>query len=48
MDPTMNFVGDTFESGILGARNKYVHTVGSVAQIKFTPIPNSEGYTGLF
>jgi hypothetical protein len=48
MSPSLNFVGDTFEAGTFGARAKYIHTVGNVAKVKFVPIANKEGYTGLF
>jgi hypothetical protein len=48
MGPTLNFYGDTFEAGTFGARSKYIHTVGNVAKVKFTTVPNQEGYTGFF
>lgn len=37
LDPTLHFVGDTFEDGFFGARNKYIHTVGVVGKVKFVP-----------
>ena len=48
MMPTLHWVGDTFENGWTGARNKYIHTVGNTATVKFTPVANNEGYTGIF
>lgn len=48
MDPTIHWVGDTFQNGFTGARNKYIHTVGTTATCKFVPTKNSEGYTGVF
>ena len=48
MDPTVHGVGDTFQNGFAGPRNKYIHTVGSHATVKFVPTANSEGYTGIF
>jgi hypothetical protein len=48
MDPTLHFVGDTFEDSWLGHRKKLIHSVGSVAAVKFQPVANAEGYTGVF
>ena len=48
MSPTLHYTGDTFENGWLGVRNKYIHSVGNVAQVRYTPVPNDEGYTGIF
>lgn len=48
MDPSLKFVGDTFQDGLFGPRKKLIHSVGSVAQVKFVPTANLEGYTGLF
>ena len=48
MGPSLGWKGDTFEDGIFGPRNKYIHSVGSVAKIKFVPAVNEEGYTGIF
>ncbi|CDW84335.1 UNKNOWN [Stylonychia lemnae] len=48
MSSTLKWVGDTFENGWLGVRSKYIHTVGNTAQVKYTPVSNSEGYTGIF
>ena len=48
MMPSLHWVGDTFENGWTGVRNKYIHSVGSVATIKYVPTENSEGYTGIF
>jgi hypothetical protein len=48
MDPTIKWVGDTFQNGWAGPRNKYIHTVGNTATVKFVPTANSEGYTGCF
>jgi hypothetical protein len=49
MDPTMKWVGDSFEDTfLLGPRKKYVHSVGNVAKIKFETIPNNANYTGFF
>ena len=48
MDPSIHWVGDTFENGWLGARYKYIHTVGNTAMVKFEPVANTEGYTGIF
>lgn len=48
MDPTVHWVGDTFQNGWNGPRNKYIHTVGSTATFKFVPVQNNEGYTGIF
>ena len=47
MNPTLNFVGDTFESDLFGSRKKRVHTVGVTAKVKFVPVANGEGYTGI-
>ena len=47
MMPTMQWVGDTFQSEFFGARNKYIHTVGNTATIKFVPNANNV-YTGVF
>jgi len=46
--PSISWVGDTFENGWLGVRNKYIHTVGNTAMVKYTVAPNNEGYTGIF
>jgi hypothetical protein len=46
MSPSLDWVGDTFESGFFGPRSKYIHTVGNVAKIAIKPISNNEGYTG--
>jgi hypothetical protein len=48
MDPSIKWVGDTFQNGFAGPRNKYIHTVGNTGTVKFVPTANSEGYTGLF
>jgi len=48
METTLHWVGDTFEDGFFGPRKKLIHSVGSVAQVKFVPVPNNEGYTGIF
>jgi hypothetical protein len=48
MDPSVKWVGDTFQNGWAGPRNKYIHTVGDTATIKFVPVTNNEGYTGCF
>eukprot|EP00347_Sterkiella_histriomuscorum_P015747 403355834 len=48
MMPSLKWVGDTFENGWLGVRSKYIHTVGNTATCKWTPVSNSEGYTGIF
>lgn len=48
MDPSIHLVGDTFENGWLGTRTKYIHSVGVVAQVKFVPVANHAGYTGMF
>jgi len=48
MLPSLQWVGDTFENGLFGPRNKYIHTVGNTATVKFTPVSNNEGYTGIF
>lgn len=47
MEPTLEWVGDTFESSLL-TRNKYIHSVGNVAKVSFVPTSNDEGYTGIF
>ena len=47
MDPTMHWVGDTFQNGWTGSRNKYIHTVGSSATFKFVPTAENI-YTGVF
>ena len=46
--PSLHWVGDTFENGWLGVRDKYIHSVGNVAKVKYTPVANNEGYTGIF
>ncbi|CDW86121.1 UNKNOWN [Stylonychia lemnae] len=48
MEPSLKWVGDTFENGFFGARSKYIHTVGNTATAKFTPVSNNQGYTGIF
>lgn len=48
MAPTVSWVADTIPTSWLGKRTKYIHTVGVVAQVKFVPVSNNEGYTGLF
>lgn len=49
MSPSLQWVGDTFEdSFLLGPRKKLIHSVGSVAKVKFAPVENNEGYTGIF
>jgi len=48
MSPTLQWVGDTFENGWTGVRNKYIHSDGNAATVKFTTVPNNEGYTGIF
>jgi hypothetical protein len=48
MDPSIKWVGDTFENGWLGPRNKYIHTVGNTAKVKFVPVSNNLGFTGIF
>ena len=48
MDPTIHWVGDTFKDDLFGPRKKLIHTVGSVAQVKFVPVATTEGYTGIF
>lgn len=48
MTTTIGWVGDTFQDSWLGPRKKLIHSVGSVAQVKFVPVENSEGYTGIF
>ena len=47
MDPTLHWIGDTFQNGWTGPRNKYAHTVGSAATFKFVP-KGENGYTGVF
>jgi len=47
MAPTFTMVGDTFEDDFV-TRKKYIHSVGSVAEIKFVPVDNAGGFTGLF
>jgi hypothetical protein len=48
MDPSVHWVGDTFQNGWNGPRNKYIHTVGSTATVKFVASKNTAGYTGVF
>lgn len=49
MDFSLEWVGDTYKDRVLiGSRKKLIHAVGSVAQVKFVPTDNKEGYTGLF
>ena len=43
---SLKWVGDTFEDGWLGPRNKYIHTVGNTANVKFVPTSNNK-YTGV-
>jgi len=45
MDPTLKWVGDTFENTFL-QRAKLIHSVGNVAKVKF--VPQSNKFTGLF
>ncbi len=40
MTTTIGWTGDTFQDGWLGPRKKLIHSVGSVAQVKFVPVPN--------
>ena len=44
---TLSWSGDTFKHSWRGLRKKLLHYVG-VAQIKFVPVENEEGYTELF
>ena len=46
-DHTLHFKGDTFENGMFGPNEKFIHTVGATRKIKFVPNKNSEGWTGL-
>ncbi len=48
MDPTIKLVADTYKNDFFGARVKYIHSVGTVAQAKFVPVANSAGYTGMW
>ena len=48
MKTSLEWVGDTVESSWLGKRDKNLHTVGVVASVKYVPVPNNEGYTGVF
>ena len=48
MAPTVSWVSDTLPTSWLGKRAKNIHTVGAVGEVKFVPVPNNEGYTGLF
>lgn len=48
MSPSLQWVGDTFEGSIFGVRDKFIHSVGNVALIEYTPVANNEGYTGIF
>jgi hypothetical protein len=48
MAPSLQWVGDTFQDGLFGPRKKLIHSVGSVAKVKFQPVANHEGYTGIF
>lgn len=48
MAPTLSWISDTIPTSWLGKRTKYIHTVGTVGQVKFVPVANNEGYTGLF
>lgn len=48
-DYTLNWIGDThFDDPIDGNSPKWIHSVGAVGAVKFIPVENSEGYTGIF
>ena len=48
MSTSLNWVGDTTEYTWLGGtREKYTHRRGVVATVKFVPVANNEGYTGV-
>lgn len=48
MDPTFDTPGDSLPKGqIYGTRAKYIHTVGSIAEVKWESVGNHP-YTGLF
>lgn len=46
MNDTFDMTGDVFHEGILGHRQKYIHSVGATAKAKFVPVSNE--YTGVF
>jgi hypothetical protein len=46
MSPTFDATGDVFHEGMLGHRQKYIHSVGATAKAKFVPVANE--YTGVF
>eukprot|EP00347_Sterkiella_histriomuscorum_P007493 403348710 len=48
MRPSLQYESDTMPTSWLGKRVKYIHSVGAVAQVKFVPVANNEGYTGIF
>ncbi|CDW91794.1 UNKNOWN [Stylonychia lemnae] len=48
MAPTLDWVADSMPTGFFGKREKYIHTQGVVGSVKFVPVPNNEGYTGIF
>jgi hypothetical protein len=47
MKPSFNEVGDTMPVGLLGKRQKYIHTVGAIGKVKFVSAGNHP-YTGIF
>ena len=48
MEPTVGWVADTLPyNWLTGKRVKYVHTVAGVAKVKYVPVSNNEGYTGM-
>ncbi len=49
MKPSLFWVGDTFKNEKLKpVRRKFFHSVGNVAKVKFIPVENTAGFTGIF
>ena len=46
MEPTYDTKGDVLPSGILGTREKYIHSVGAVGKVKF--VASDPKFSGIF
>ena len=47
MNPTFDTKGDALPSGLLGTREKYIHSVGSVGKVHFVPARSGVPYSGI-
>lgn len=48
MEPTLHFVGDTFEDKAIFQRHKVIHSSGLVGKVTLQTVANVEGFTGIF